>query len=186
MDAVGADNELRGNRRHGVEMKLDAVGRLRKPNTPATKVNGIGLFAQQCLRDHAMQVAAMDGDVRRSVTLDRFHAEIEQLPALPGIPQPDGLAGRLHLYFLERILEPERMQHAGAVGADLHAGAEFAQLRRLLVDIDIDAAADQRERRREPADSAADDDDFFRHSGCGLRRLAGGIAAQIDEHVVTL
>ena len=124
---------------------------------------------------HVVQIAAMDGDVRRAVTLDQFQAEIEQLPALPGIPQPDRLAGRQHLHLLERLLEPERMQNAGAVGADLHAGAKFAQFRRLLVDIDIDAAPDQRQRRREPADAAADDDDFFRH--CWLRFYAGSPAA---------
>src|SRR5580693_2510454 len=51
------------------------------------------------------------------------------------------------------------MKHAGAVGADLHAGAELAQFRRLLVDIDIDAAPNERQRRGEPADAAADDRD---------------------------
>ena len=51
------------------------------------------------------------------------------------------------------------MKHARAVGADLHAGAKLAQFRRLLVDIDIDAAPNERQRRREPADAAADDRD---------------------------
>ena len=92
------------------------------------------------MRNHAVQIAAMDGDVGKAVALDQFQAEIEQLPALPGIPKPDRLAGRQHLHFLQRLLEPQRMEDARAVGADLHAGAELAQFRRLLVDIDVDAA----------------------------------------------
>src|SRR5580704_2146486 len=51
------------------------------------------------------------------------------------------------------------MKHADAVGADLHAGAELAQFRRLLVDIDVDAAPQQRQRRGKSADAAADDRD---------------------------
>src|SRR5262249_40060570 len=95
-----------------------------------------GLCPLERPRDHAVQVAAMDGDVREAVALDRLHAEIEQLPALPAIPQPDGLAGGEHLHFFQRLLEPERMENARAIRADLDAGAQFAQLGRLLVDLD--------------------------------------------------
>ena len=141
MHAVGADHELRRHRRAGFEAQLDVVGGLRKANAFAAQVNSAGFCLQHRLRDDAVQIAAMDGDVGKAVALDRFKAEIEQLPALPGVPQPDRLAGRQHLNLFQRILEPERMKHAGAVGADLHAGAELAQFRRLLVDIDVDAAA---------------------------------------------
>ena len=140
-------------------------------------MNGVGFFPQQRLRDDAVQVAAMDGDIRKAVALDRFHAEIEQFPALPGVPQPDRFSGWQHLHIFERPLEPERMQDAGAVGADLHTGAELAQHRRLLIDIDIDAAADKRQRRREPADAAADDGDFFLHGGPCLIDHPGAPAA---------
>ena len=121
-----------------------------------------------------MQIAAMNCDVRKAVALDQFHAELENLPGLPGIPQPDRLAGRQHLYLLKRILKPKRMKNASAVCADLHAGAELAQLRRLLVDFDIDPAPDQRQRRREPADTAADDNDLLLH-----RRRYLDIAARL-------
>ena len=156
------------------KFEFDVVRRLRQADALAAEVNGAGLFAQQRLRNHLVQVAAMDGDVRKAVALDRFHTEIEQLPALPGIPQPDRLAGRKHLDLLERVLEPERMQDTRAVGADLHPGAELAQLVRLLVDIDIDAAADERERRRKPADATADDGDFFLHFDRSLSLVTAG------------
>ncbi len=58
----------------------------------------------------------------------------------------------------ERRLEAKRMEHARAVGADLHAGADLAELGRLLVDLDVDAALQQGEPRGEPADAGADDD----------------------------
>ena len=154
------------------------------------EMNGAGLCLQHRLRDHAMQIAAMDGDVGKAVALDRFQAEVEQLPALPGIPQPDRLAGRQHLNLFQRLLEPERVKHAGAVGADLHAGAKLAQLGRLLVDIDVDAAANQRQRRRQPADAAADDRDVVHYKTLQieerddladqlalLRELFGGLIA---------
>ena len=60
---------------------------------------------------------------------------------------------------VERLLQPQGMEHARAVGADLHAGADLAQLGRLLVDLDLDAAQQQGERAGEPADAGADDDD---------------------------
>ena len=161
MHAVGADDELCRDRRAGFEAQLDVIGGLREPDAFAAQVNGIGLCLQHRLRDHAMQIAAMDSDVGKAVTLDRFQAEVEQLPALPGVPQPDRLAGRQHLNLFQRVLEAQRVKHARAVGADLHAGAELAQLRRLLVDIDVDAATKQRQRRREPADAAADDRDWL-------------------------
>jgi hypothetical protein len=43
----------------------------------------------------------------------------------------------------------------------LHAGADLAQLRGLLVDLDLDAAQQERERAGEPADAGADDDDWI-------------------------
>ena len=55
---------------------------------------------------------------------------------------------------------PERVEHAGAVGADLDAGADLLQLGRLLVDLDVEAALEQRQRRGQSADAAADDDDL--------------------------
>ena len=102
----------------------------------------------------------MHEDVRRAVALLRDRAEVEGRPGLAGVPQPRRLAGGEELRRLERVLEAQRMQHARAVGADLHAGADLAQFRRLLVDLDLDPAPDQRERAGEPADAAADDESF--------------------------
>ena len=106
-----------------------------------------------------MQIAAMDRDVGEAVAGDRLGAKVEQLPGLAGVPQPDFLAGRNHLHRGEIVLEPERMQHPRAVGADLDAGADLAQFFGLLVDRDIDATPQQRQRGSEPPDAAPDDCD---------------------------
>ena len=51
------------------------------------------------------------------------------------------------------------MEDMRAVGADLDAGAEFTKFRRLLVDVDIDAAPDKSKRRRKTANAATNDCD---------------------------
>ena len=60
---------------------------------------------------------------------------------------------------MEHLLgQPQHLEHAEHVGAELDAGADFLELRRLLQHLDRDALARQRERGGEPADAAADDD----------------------------
>ena len=46
------------------------------------------------------------------------------------------------------------VQHSAAVGADLHSGADFAKLRRLLEDRRLEPGPGQAERRRQPTDAA--------------------------------
>ena len=96
--------------------------------------------------------------------LDRDRAEVEQLPGLAGAPEPDLLAGDDDALPLGRFAQAQRIEHAGAVGADLHASAKLLQLRRLLVHLHVDAVADQRERSRQAADPAADDCNPLAHA----------------------
>src|SRR2546426_2851047 len=78
-----------------------------------------------------------------------------QLPSLAAAPEPDFLAGRLAGKRLELPADAQLMEHARAVRSELQPGAHFLQLRRLLVDVDVAAAPEQRERGGEPADAAA-------------------------------
>ena len=71
---------------------------------PVQRAHGVG--------EHAVQVGAMDHEIGRAVARDRLGAEIEQLPGLAGIPEPDLLAGRLAPDRADRILEPERKENA--------------------------------------------------------------------------
>ena len=53
--------------------------------------------------------------------------------------------------------EAEFVQHPHAVGANLETGADFGELGRLLVNIDVEAALQQRQRPGQPADSGSGD-----------------------------
>ena len=61
---------------------------------------------------------------------------------------------------IQRGLQAEPDQQARGVGADLDAGADLADARRLLVDMDVEAGLQQMQRRGEAADAAADDRDL--------------------------
>src|SRR5262249_31608971 len=86
---------------------------------------------------------------------------------------------------LHLLLQAERDENAGAVGAELHAGAELTQLGGLLEDVDLDAALKHRERGGEAADARTCDQDFWRVWLCGHSRFrlsrGGSLAArQLD------
>ena len=104
MHAVGADHKIGADRFANLKAQFHRVRRLRKTDAFTVEANCIRFCFEHGLGDHTVQVAAMDGDVGETVAFDRFHAEIEQLPALPGVPQPDRLAGRQHLHFFQGVL----------------------------------------------------------------------------------
>src|SRR5215813_7341468 len=100
--------------------------------------------------------------MRRAVALGGNVAELEPVPGFAAAPVTQDAAHRLDLDARQHLFEPERVQHARAVRADLNPGADFLELVGLLVELDIDAALEQSERRRKTADAAADDDDLAR------------------------
>ena len=170
MDAVGADHV---GRAHAVAVFEPHVGGVilgGDAGATAAELDGVGLDRAHRIRQQAVQVAPVQHHMRRAVALARRGAEIEPVPGLAGRPMPDHPPRRQHLDALQRLLQAERKQHAGAVRADLDAGADLLQLRRLLVDLDVAAALEQRQRRGQSADAAADDDDFFvvRHGSLEL------------------
>src|SRR5207244_1217784 len=129
---------------------------LRHADTFAVELDGVGLRVPDRFEQRRVQVATVEHHVREAVALDRDRAEVEQLPSLPGAPQPNFFAGNDHAGPLNRVAQAQRIKHARAVRADLYAGAELLQFGRLLVDRDRNAVADERERRGEPTDAAAD------------------------------
>src|SRR5438309_7325473 len=120
-------------------------------------------FAPYRIRQYAEQIGPLHGEVGIPVALDRDGAEIEQLPGLAGAPEPDFLAGRLAGKRFNLVADAQLMKHARAVRSELQSGAHFLQLRRLFVDVDVAAAPEQRERRREPADTTAAHQDTRLH-----------------------
>src|SRR5262245_41436301 len=102
--------------------------------------------------------------MRRAEALDAFVAKVEPVPSFSGAPVPQLAALRAHLHLAEGRFQAEREQNARAVGADLDAGADLLELARLFVNLDVDAALEQGQRRGEPADAGADDDHMFRRA----------------------
>src|ERR1700733_9841588 len=107
-----------------------------------------------------MEIAPVHHPVWSAVHRARRCAEIEQLPGLPGVIQPDLLAGRLAGDRLHLPLEIKRDQNARAVGAELHAGAELAQLRRLFENLNLDSSLDERKPSHQAADSGPRNQNF--------------------------
>jgi hypothetical protein len=60
---------------------------------------------------------------------------------------------------------PQAIEHARRVGPHVDPAADFGELRRLLVDLDVEAGAAQRHRGGETAEAGADDRDPQRRNG---------------------
>ncbi|WGS29418.1 hypothetical protein [Bradyrhizobium sp. ISRA464] len=140
MDAVGADHDLAVVPLAVGEPQPDAVAGLVKAGAATVEMQAAWRQCIERLDQHAVKIAAMHHPVGRAIDGARGGAEVEQLPGPPSAEQPDFLARRLTGNHLHLLLEAERDQDAGAVGAELDSGAEFAQLGRLLEDLDVDPA----------------------------------------------
>src|SRR5271165_2917026 len=103
------------------------------------------------------QIGTPDRQIGKTVALDRFGPEVEEVPGLAGLPVADFLALGRARQLLERLENPERLQCPGPVRAELHPGANFFESRRLLVDVDLETALQQGECGRQPADPGAGD-----------------------------
>ncbi len=157
-----------------LQLQFHAPVLLRECQTFRVQVDGVALFAAHGVAEYAQEIGPVHREVGKAVAGDRFGAEIEQLPRLARAPQPHFLAGRLARQRFQRLADAERVEHARAVGAQLQAGADFAQLRCLLVDVDIEALVEQRERRREAADAAAGNEDMRNAHHPDAGHLPGG------------
>ena len=104
-----------------------------------------------------MQVAAMQQQVRRAVSLLGLGAEAELEQMLARVPYAVGPGRRLEADLAQQRLQPERAQHPHGIGAHLNTGADPQELFRLLVDRNLCALPSQERGDREPADSRADD-----------------------------
>src|SRR6185503_5899217 len=155
MHPVRADENVAARRGAAFQLERDAIVVLGKAGAARAEVDGIGLERPDRARQDLQEIGPVDREVRKAVALDRLRAEVEQLPRLARAPQADLLALRLARERLEFIAHAERVEHARAVGGQLHARADLAQLVRLLVDLDVGAQAQQGQRGGEPADAGA-------------------------------
>ena len=104
----------------------------------------------------AQQVGAMHLVVRRAER--GLHGVRERRAQQRAAVLPAALVPRerLHAHARQRVGQAEPVQDARGVGADLDAGADLAERAGLLVDLDVEAGPQQRQRRGGAADAAAD------------------------------
>ena len=112
-------------------------------------------------QERAQQVGAMDLVVGKP---NASHERVAEGRLEQRAPSSSGAGGRRGRgpHRAKLVGQPEAMQHARRVGADLDARADLAQSSGTLVDADVESSAQERERRRESADAAADDRDLHR------------------------
>ena len=162
MDAIGADHIGRLDNAAVLECRVGVSVMRADRNALLVEGDGVGLQRSHRIGEQAVQITPVQHEMRRAEALDAPVAEIKPVPCFAGAPVTQHPPFRPDLNLRERILQPQGKQNAGAVGADLDAGADFLQLVRLIVDLDIDAAPKQGQRRGQSADAAADDHDILR------------------------
>ena len=104
------------------------------------------------------QVRAMGVVIGKAEGFARFPAE-RGLDQRLAFMAADRKSCRLDAPFGHVVFQAEPIQDARRVGADLDAGADRLDVRRLLQHESVDAALRQRERCGQPAYSGADDND---------------------------
>jgi hypothetical protein len=93
-----------------------------------------------------MQVGPVHHQIACAALRNGGFAQVEALLLLPGVPQPDLLAGGQASELVEPGADPELDQAAGGVGAQLETGADSRQRRSLLVDVDLESPLRRRAR----------------------------------------
>ena len=83
--------------------------------------------------------------------------ERESLDHLAGVVQPEHIGAGLYARPGDGVAQAEVPQHMHRIGADLDAGADLAQLRRLFVDLDVVARLHQARCGGKPAEAGAGD-----------------------------
>ena len=76
----------------------------------------------------------------------------------PVVPSTYDGRVRPHSHAAHRLLESESIEDARRVGTYLDAGADLAQFGGLFEDLNVEAGASKRQRRRKPANPGADYD----------------------------
>ena len=104
----------------------------------------------------------MNGHVRRPVELLAKRIERRALQRAPVLPAPLMGPERAHALPVEPLGETELAQHARRIGRHVDPAADLGQLRRLLIDLDLETGLKQRDGGGQPADAAADHRDAER------------------------
>jgi hypothetical protein len=137
------------------DVNLSAM--LAETDTPPGQMDRLRLEPQQGIHQKAVQIAPMQQHVGRAIFPAAGRAEVVPIPSLSGSPMTDFLAQRRDSDSAELFLEPERNKNPRAIWADLDASAHLTETRSLPMHVNVDTSLQQRERGRQTANSAADD-----------------------------
>ena len=182
MDAVGGDH---GVGRHAAlaavsaaESEFDAVAALRDAHAAAVEADN---FIGQPRPEKGPEVGAVGDVAGRAVEPDAGLAHVGRgdHPAVAPVAEfPSGIEP--HREGLKSAGDAEPLQRAHHVGRDHNSGPDVVEGAALLVDGDIDPPSAQEQRRRQPAETCADDRDPKRHARCSslLRQCRENRAAR--------
>jgi hypothetical protein len=155
-DAVGADQEVGFDGGAALEPRNRPLALLLQVDQPVADMQALGRHgAAQKLGE----IAAMEVIVRRTEGRLDLRPQRRPLQGAAIVPAPLIDGGRPHADAIHRGLQAKPHQEARSVGADLDAGADLADARRLLVDVDVEPRLQQMQRRGQAANAAADDRD---------------------------
>ena len=156
MNAVGADHGIgRGGCTIG-ERQPDALAGLVQPDQFVVELDAI---VRHRARQRRMQITAMRQQIGRAKFLFGALAENHVELDFAGAPVAVVPGARIERLAAKSLFQPEPAQHLHGVAADLDAGAEPRELRRLLVDGDVDAYPAQRRGGGKATHAGADNRD---------------------------
>ncbi len=168
MYPVGADDELCPHAAPIDEAQADAVPVLLQARQLGAEHDGVRLRGAHSLGQDPVQVMPVQGQIGKAIERHRRRSRVEGLPRLARVPQADDLLGGNHRHPHHLALQTEVEEHRGPVGAELQAGSDLAQFRRLLVDGDVTPPADQRQSGGQAAQPGPDDGDAAKAHARGL------------------
>ena len=125
---------------------------------------GAGTFGTQAKRavgqlpdQQAQQIGAVHGEKRRTVARGDIAGPLRSGDHAAAAETSDELFLRLKPDFQRGVFDAEIPERFQRVGAEIESGADFAQFGGFLVDRDLETASMKSQRRRRPAEPAADD-----------------------------
>jgi hypothetical protein len=161
MNTVGTDHQISFGRRTIVEAHRHPVAALLQADQPVADMQS---SRRQGVSQQVSQVSAAKVIVGRAeLCLDRG-TERRPLQGSAIVPAPLMHREGAHADGVHCRIKPELSQQPGGVGADLDAGPNFDDARRLLIDVDIEPDLQKVQRGGESADASADHSDLETHA----------------------
>jgi hypothetical protein len=156
VDTVGADQNVRLSAGAVREVGFDPISTVHNIDETVIKMEPAD---RERTRQRVKHIGAVHLVMRKPERgLQRFGERSAQQRS-PVVPAALVLCQGPHAGSRQLLAEAEPVQDARGVRADLNAGADLAQRRGPLVDVDVEAGLQQRERCAEAADASADDRD---------------------------